>query len=49
MRWKNNNDNKKKKKTKRVKFNLKNNEYYTITPKNRIKKNKRKQTRKKRK
>ena len=42
-------NNKKKKKTKRVKFNLKNNEYYTITPKNRIKKNKRKQTRKKRK
>ena len=46
---KNKKNNKKKKQTKRVKFNLKNNEYYTITPKNRIKKNKRKQTRKKRK
>lgn len=42
-------NNKKKKKTRRVKFNLKKNEYYTITPKNRIKKRKRKQTRKKRK
>ena len=39
----------KRRRPKRVKFNLKNNEYYTITPKNRIKKNKRKQTRKKRK
>lgn len=40
---------KKKKKTRRVKFNLKKNEYYTITHKNRVKKSKRKQTRKKRK
>ena len=40
--------NKKKKKTKRrVKFNLKNNEYYTITPKNKIRKNKKRGTRKK--
>lgn len=38
---------KKKKKTRRVKFNLKKNEYYTITPKNRLKKNK-KQTKKRR-
>lgn len=43
------NKKKKKKKTRRVKFNLKKNEYYTITPKNRVKKSKRKQTRKKRK
>ena len=42
------NKNKKKKKTKRrVKFNLKNNEYYTITPKNKIRKNKKRRTRKK--
>lgn len=40
--------NKKKKKTKRrVQFNLKNNEYYTITPKNKIRKNKKRGTRKK--
>ena len=40
--------NKKKKKTKRrVQFNLKKNEYYTITPKNKIRKNKKRGTRKK--
>ena len=40
--------NKKRKKTKRrVKFNLKNNEYYTITPKNKIRRNKKRGTRKK--
>ena len=40
-------DKKKKKTKRRVKFNLKNNEYYTITPKNKIRKNKKRGTRKK--